>query len=247
MHLTSDFGWLVIIGLVAQLVDGWLGMGFGLTASAFLAALGLPPAVTSATVHAAQVATTGASTLSHGWFRNLDRKVFWPLLLAAVVCGVIGASVLARVPPEAIRPFVWAYLLLTSSLVLGRVLLNRPSLAMGKRGPLVGGIAGFLDAVGGGGWGTLMASTLFARAESSSAIAAARCVEFFVTIAVTVTLWVYLGALRYDLVIALWIGAAAGAPLAAWITRQGPQRAVAMAVGLAVVALGVTGLVASLT
>lgn len=244
--MTSEFGWLVATGFAAQLVNGSFGMGYGLVTSACLAALGFPPAPTSAAVHAALVATTGVSSASHAWFRNLDRKVFFSLLVPGVIGGVIGASLLAHVPTRIIQPFVWGYLLITSLFVLGRVILHRKPVAL--HGRVLGAVAGFLDAVGGGGWGTITTSTLIARGlPPRFAIGTANAVEFFVTLAISVTLWFQIGAVRYDVVLALLIGGAAAAPLSAWLTSHAPARAAATAVGLLAFLLGAAGLFATLT
>lgn len=246
MSLTPEFGWLVAAGFAAQLVNGSVGMGYGLVTSSCLAALGFPPAITSAAVHGALVATTGVSSASHAWFRNLDRKVFFSLLVPGVIGGVVGASILAHLPTHIIQPFVWGYLLITSLFVLGRVILHRRPVAL--HGRVLGAVAGFLDAVGGGGWGTITTSTLIARGMPPRfAIGTANAVEFFVTLAISVTLWFQIGPVRYDVVLALLIGGAAAAPLAAWLTSHAPARAAATAVGLLVFLLGASGLFATLT
>lgn len=246
MSITPEFGWLVAAGFAAQLVNGSVGMGYGLVTSSCLAALGFPPAITSAAVHGALVATTGVSSASHAWFRNLDRKVFFSLLVPGVIGGVIGASILAHLATRIIQPFVWGYLLITSLFVLGRVILRRKPVAL--HGRVLGAVAGFLDAVGGGGWGTITTSTLIARGMPPRfAIGTANAVEFFVTLAISVTLWFQIGPVRYDVVLALLLGGAAAAPLAAWLTRHAPARAAATAVGLLVFLLGATGLFATLT
>jgi uncharacterized protein len=244
--MTPEFGWLVAVGFAAQLVNGSVGMGYGLVTSACLAALGFPPALTSAAVHGALVATTGVSSASHAWFRNLDRKVFFCLLVPGVIGGVVGASLLAHVPTRIIQPFVWGYLLITSLFVLGRVILHRKPVAL--HGRVLGAVAGFLDAVGGGGWGTITTSTLIARGVPPRfAIGTANAVEFFVTLAISITLWFQIGPVRYDVVLALLIGGAAAAPLSAWLTSHTPDRAAATAVGLLVFLLGAAGLFATLT
>jgi len=244
--VTPEFGWLVAVGFAAQLVNGSVGMGYGLVTSGCLAALGFPPALTSAAVHGALVATTGVSSASQAWFRNLDRKVFFSLLVPGVIGGIVGASLLAHVPTRIIQPFVWGYLLITSLFVLGRVILRRKPVAL--HGRVLGAVAGFLDAIGGGGWGTITTSTLIARGlPPRFAIGTANAVEFFVTLAISITLWFQVGPVRYDVVLALLIGGAAAAPLSAWLTSHTPARAAATAVGLLVFLLGAAGLFATLT
>jgi hypothetical protein len=248
MTASPEVPWLIAVGFIAQLIDGCVGMGYGISASVILATLGVPPAVTSATVHAAEVVTAGVSSASHAWFRNIDRRIFFSLLAPGVVGGVLGASLLAHVPAHAVRPFVWAYLLATSLVVLGRVILRRTPLRGGAQGPALGAVAGFLDAIGGGGWGTIVTSTMIARGVTPRyAIGTSNAVIFFVALATSLTLWVQLGTMRYDMVLALLLGGAAAAPIAAWVTRHVPQRAAATAVGLVVFLLGAAGLFTTLT
>ncbi len=248
MTLAPEVPWLIAVGFAAQLIDGCIGMGYGISASAILTTLGVPPAVTSATVHAAEVVTAGVSSASHAWFRNIDRRIFFSLLVPGVIGGVLGATLLAHVPAHTVRPFVWAYLLVTSLIVLSRVILKRTPLRVGAQGPALGGVAGFLDAVGGGGWGTIVTSTMIARGVTPRfAIGTSNAVIFFVALGTSLTLWLQLGTMRYDMVLALLIGGAAAAPIAAWVTSHVPQRAAATAVGVAVFVLGATGLFTTLT
>lgn len=248
MTLSPEFPWLILAGFTAQLVDGCVGMGYGIFSSAILAMMGVPPAVTSGTVHAAEVVTSGVSGVSHAWFKNIDRKIFYSLLIPGVIGGIVGASVLARAPTHIIRPFVWAYLLITSLVVLSQVILKRPPLSVPAQGPALGGVAGFLDAIGGGGWGTIVTSTMIARGVPPRyAIGTSNAVDFFVALATSLSLWFQIGHARYDMVIALLIGGVAAAPAAAWLTRRVPQRAAATAVGVVVFVLGATGLFITLT
>jgi hypothetical protein len=247
MTVAPEVPWLVAVGFVAQLIDGCVGMGYGISASSILATLGVPPAITSATVHAAETVTAGVSSASHAWFRNIDRRIFFSLLAPGVLGGILGATLLARVPTHTVRPFVWAYLLATSLVVLGRVIFKRSPLRLGAQGPLLGLVAGFLDAIGGGGWGTIVTSTMVARGVTPRyAIGTSNAVVFFVALATSLTLWLQLGTMRYDMVLALLIGGAAAAPIAAWITSRVPQRAATAVVGLLVFVLGATGLITTL-
>jgi uncharacterized protein len=246
---SPEFPWLILVGFVAQLIDGCVGMGYGISTSAILAMMGVPPAVTSATVHAAEVVTSGVSGASHAWFRNIDRKIFFSLLVPGILGGIVGASVLAHIPAHIVRPFVWAYLLVTSLVVLSRVILKRTAaLPVPAQGPALGGVAGFLDAVGGGGWGTIVTSTMIARGVPPRyAIGTSNAVDFFVAVATSLALWFQIGHVRYDMVIALLIGGVVAAPAAAWVTRCVPQRVAAAAVGLIAFVLGATGLFLTLT
>jgi hypothetical protein len=242
--LSAEFWQLVAVGFAAQLIDGALGMAYGLTASAFLATLGHPPAFISATVHAAEVFTTGASGLSHAWFRNLDKRVFFKLVLPGMLGGVLGAWLLSSVDSELLRPFVWLYLFAAGVLVLRRAFRrSEPELARAPSYAL-GGTAGFLDAVGGGGWGTITTPTLIARGMPPRyAIGTANAAEFFVTLSISVTFLLTFDWRRFDLVIALLGGGVVAAPVGAWVVRHIPPRLAMGAVGLIVMGLSVVGIV----
>src|SRR2546423_2498864 len=180
MTVAPEVPSLVAVGFIAQLIDGCVGMGCGLPASSILATRGVPPAISSATVRAAETVTAGVSSASHAWFRNIDRSIFFSLLVPGVIGGVLGATLLAHVPAHTVRPFVWAYLLATSLVVLGRVILQRSPLRVGAQGPALGAVAGFLDAIGGGGWGTIVTSAMIARRVTPPhAIGTAHAVIFF--------------------------------------------------------------------
>ncbi len=242
--LSPEFWPLVFVGFAAQLIDGALGMAYGVSASAFLSSMGHPPAFVSATVHAAEVFTTGASGASHAWFKNLDRKIFLKLVLPGMVGGAVGAWLLGNLDGDRLKPFVWAYLLLTGILLLRRASSSgEPQLARAPSHAL-GGIAGFLDAVGGGGWGTVTTPTLIARGVPPRyAIGTTNAAEFFVTLTISITFFFTFDWQRYDLVVALLGGGVIAAPLGAWIAKHVPPRVAMLAIGLLVSGLAINGLV----
>src|SRR5215207_6185914 len=112
----------VVIGFVAQIIDGAIGMAYGLISTTVLLSLGVAPPVASASVHAAEVFTTGASAISHWHFGNLDKRLFWRLAPAGVIGGVLGAYALTAIPGEIIRPFVSAYLAVMGGVVIWKAL-----------------------------------------------------------------------------------------------------------------------------
>jgi uncharacterized membrane protein YfcA len=226
------------IGFIAQMVDGALGMAFGVIASSSLIAFGLPPALASAAVHAAEVVTTGISGASHVWNRNVDRQLFLRLVIAGVLGGVFGAYILTGLPEEIIKPIVTLYLASMGVLIFLRVLKLLPhrwSLPV----PALGGVGGFLDAIGGGGWGPLVASTLIAKGDDPRrSIGSVNLAEFFVTVAISVTFLTQLDLASYGkVVLGLVIGGALAAPLAGYFIRLIPTRA-----ALVLVATVITGL-----
>ena len=219
MEFGETFFWFVLIGLAAQLVDGALGMAYGLVSSSVLLGMGLPPAQVSASIHAAEVFTTGASGASHIALGNVDRRLFLRLAIPGVVGGVIGAYVLTQLPGDLIRPFVYLYLLVLAVLILvrasGRMVPRREV----RRVPVLGFFAGLLDASGGGGWGPLATSTLLAGGgQARTVIGSVDTSEFLVSFAASLGFVLNLGLLgiEWGIVLALLAGGLVAAPIAAW-------------------------------
>ena len=228
----ATFFIFVAVGLFAQLVDGALGMAYGLVSNAILLALGLPPAVASATVHTAEIVTTGASGAAHAWFGNVRRALFWQLAIPGAIGGILGAYFLASVPGEAIRPFINAYLLVLGAMVLLRAWGLRVTRHQVRHSGVLGFFAGLLDAIGGGGWGPLATSTLLARGGAvRSTIGSVNAAEFVVTTCISATLVWHVGLGHWPIVLGLLCGGVLAAPLAAWLVRHLPERLVMAAVG----------------
>jgi len=238
MAFGSEFYWFILIGLGAQLVDGALGMAFGLVSSSILLGMGLPPAAVSASVHTAEVFTTGVSGASHAYFRNIDKRLFWRLTVSGAIGGVIGAYVLTRLPGEAIRPFVYLYLLLLSILILLRSFGRFMPKKQIQRVPVLGFFAGLLDASGGGGWGPLATSTLLAGGgKARTTIGTVNAAEFVITLAVSLTFFLTIGLQHLEIVLGLLVGGVLAAPLAAYLVRHVPERVVLTVVGVLVLCI----------
>ena len=223
------------IGFFAQMVDGALGMAFGVICSSSLLAFGLPPALASASVHAAEVVTTGISGASHVYNRNVDKALFLKLVGAGVLGGIVGAYVLTGLPETVVKAFVAVYLVGMALLIFDRV---RGRVRKGFRPPVqaVGVGGGFLDAVGGGGWGPLVASSLIATGgEPRRSIGSVNLAEFFVTVAISVTFLFHLDLAQYGrIVLGLVLGGALAAPLAGYLIRIMPQKLALVLVGTVV-------------
>jgi uncharacterized membrane protein YfcA len=244
-----DLGILLYIGVgfVAQMVDGALGMAYGVTSTSFLLGLGVPaitPAVASASVHAAEIFTTAVSGLAHLRFGNVDQGLFRRLVIPGVLGGVLGAYILTALPSQVIKPFVALYLMLMGALILRRAFRSSgepaPSLAARFLLPL-GALGGFFDAIGGGGWGPIVTSTLVARGNHPRfAIGSVNLAEFFVTLAESITFVLTLGqslAQMGQVILGLILGGVVAAPLAAYVCRRVPVRALMGAVGVLIILL----------
>ena len=164
----EDLLLFMAVGFAAQIVDGALGMAYGISATTALLSIGVTPAVASATVHAAEVFTTGASGFAHWRLGNVKKQLFWKLVLPGAVGGGLGAYVLASVPSENIKPFVDAYLIVLGGLILMKALRQRPSLPSElKHTRALGFVGAALDAMGGGGWGAMVTGSLIGRGLDS--------------------------------------------------------------------------------
>jgi uncharacterized protein len=234
--MTTEILLIVLVGFLAQLVDGALGMAFGLISSTALMTMGIPPAHASAIVHTAEIATTAASAGSHVWFRNVDWQLLRRLAFTGIAGGILGALVISHVDGKALQPFVAAYLLVMGLFVLMRAFRVAPAEdARPAYAPPLGLIGGFLDAVGGGGWGPIVTSTLIGSGHAPRrVIGTVNTAEFFVTCAIAVAFFSQLGTHHLGYVLALVAGGLMAAPIAGYAARWFPARTLLIAVGLTV-------------
>lgn len=246
--MSSDILYLVVIGFVAQLVDGSLGMAFGLISTTAMLSLGIPPAQASAAVHTAEVATSATSGISHLLHKNIDYRLFVTLGIAGVFGGVLGAYILSNIDGRAIRPFVSAYLLICGLLIIFKATRLAPMNEDAKPGyaaPL-GLVGGFLDAIGGGGWGPLVTSTLIGSGHAPRrVIGSVNAAEFLITVAVATTFFIELGIAHLSHIGALIVGGVMAAPLGAFIVRYLQPRKLMLFVGVLVCALAVVQIIQS--
>lgn len=184
----ETFAIFALVGFFAQLVDGALGMAYGVLTSTVLLSLGVPPAQTSAAVHAAEVFTTGTSGISHVVHKNIDWNLFIRLVPAGVIGGVLGAYVLTSIDGNAIRPYVVAYLFAMAVLILVKSFIAVPAKPLASKYIFPLGLAGgFADATGGGGWGPVVTSSLLGvGGEPRYVIGTVNAAEFFVSLSVSI-------------------------------------------------------------
>jgi uncharacterized membrane protein YfcA len=249
--LAATVGLFFVVGFFAQLVDGAVGMAYGVISSSVLLAFGVPPAQASATIHAAECFTTGASGASHLAHRNVDWRLFLRLAPAGVVGGVVGAYLLTGFDPTFIKAVVIAYLGILGVFMLARAIRGpkeeEPHL---KHVVPLGVIGGFLDASGGGGWGPIVTSTLLGRGHAPRyVIGTVNSAEFVVTVAISIAVLITMLTGRLQLEGGLALGGAAlaglilggiiAAPLAGYITKIAPARGLLAAASVLVMSLSV--------
>jgi uncharacterized protein len=242
----DDFVLFVAVGFAAQLVDGAIGMAYGLSGTTVMLSLGFPPATASASVHAAEVFTTGISGLSHWRFGNVDWSFVWHLAVPGMLGGAVGAYLLTTLPGDVIAPFVSGYLLLMGAWILWKAFRNdRPTEAGPPHwiAPLgLGG--GFLDAIGGGGWGPMVTSTLLGHGTTPRyTIGSVNFAEFFVTAAISATFLGTIGLELWPIIAGFILGGALAAPLAAYAAKAIPDRPLMILVGSVIVLLSIRGLI----
>ena len=220
----------IAIGFAAQLLDGALGMAFGVISNTLLISMGVPPAAASAGVHAAESFTTGASGISHIAHRNVDWKLFRRLVIPGVAGGVLGAYILSSVNAEAARPFVLAYLCAIGLYLLWRGIRVHPT----QKAPKVVGPLGFRDAAGGAGWGAVVTSNLLVQGGSPrKVVGTVNTVEFFLAVSISATFIFTLGLAAFTIATAgLVIGGVVAAPLGALVTKRVPAKPLLILVGI---------------
>ncbi|SEH72079.1 hypothetical protein SAMN05192559_103267 [Halobacillus karajensis] len=224
-----------LIAFLTQMMDGALGMGFGLTSSSILLAYGLAPAVASASIHMSQIATTAASGYSHYRFGNVDLRLVVLLAVPGALSAFCGAAFLSHISGEIIRPYISIFLLGLGVYILVRFLMmnqqtkkTTPTRKLKKvfLVPL-GMIGGFLDSVGGGGWGPVNTPVLLSRSGMAprKVIGTVDTSEFLVTVSATLGFLIFLGweQLSWLLVWSFIIGGVVAAPIAAWLVKLLPS------------------------
>jgi uncharacterized membrane protein YfcA len=239
--MTTEFFLLFAIGFLAQIVDGALGMAYGVITNAALLSIGLAPAQASALVHTAEIFTTSASAASHIYHRNVDWRFVLRLGVPGVLGAILGAWILSNVDVTQARRYVYVYLLIMGGYILWRAVRIAPIRdRLAGWMPPVGFIAGFLDASGGGGWGPVVTSTLVGSGHAPRhTVGSVNTAEFFVTVASATTFFIELGASPMQQLVPLVLGGLLAAPVGGWAVKHVSARVLMIAVGLLIVTLSV--------
>ena len=233
----------ILFGFIAQLIDGALGMAYGVSSNAFFLSLGIPPSIASACIHTSEMFTTAASGISHFKFGNIDRNIFLRLLIPGVIGGVLGAYILTELPGGKIKPFVSLYLLMMGLWILVKIVRKTHQIKTKSRLIPLGLAGGFFDAIGGGGWGPIVTTTLVANGNHPRyAIGSVNSAEFFVTVAESITFFATIGTLlfqHWEKIVGLMIGGVIAAPFAAWVCKKLPHKVLMLLVGLLISGLSI--------
>ncbi len=240
----------ILVGFAAQLIDGALGMAYGVSCNTFLLSIGVPPAAASASVHMAEVVTTGISGASHWRLGNLDVNLIKRLAIPGVLGAVAGAYILTQIDSAWLKPIVSTYLLIMGIVILVKALgKNHSERKVTSHISVLGLTGGFFDAIGGGGWGPIVTTTLVARGNNPRlTIGSVNFSEFFVTFSQSVVFVLTLQFSQYwQIILGLLIGGAIAAPLAATITKRLPVKALMLAVGILIILLSIRTLYMALT
>lgn len=247
--VTRGFWTAAGVGLLAQIVDGALGMAYGITSTSFLLSTGVPPAAASASVHIAEVFTTGFSGFSHYKLGNVNKALFKRLLIPGVLGAVLGAYVVTSFDGKAMRPWISGYLLLMGLYILLkafrtiRIQTEPPTYVA----PLAL-VGGFVDAVGGGGWGPVVTTSLLGSGQDPrSTIGSVNAAEFFLAIAGGVSFAVMGGFTVWTTIAGLIFGGLFAAPFAAVLIKHAPTKVLLVIVGLLITGLSAYNIISALT
>lgn len=238
-RIDDKFLWMLLVGFCAQMVDGALGMGYGVISTTLLLSGGLNPAVISGSIHTAEMFSSGASGFSHYRFGNVNMKLFKTLLIPGVIGAILGALLLGYAGEnysQWIRPVISVYTLLLGIKILTNAFKEKRKPQKVKRAGWLAGAGGFLDSFGGGGWGPLVTSTLISKGRTPKyVIGSVSLTEFFVTMASALTFFIILGVSHWQSILGLIAGGIIAAPLAAKLVGKLPLKKMFIGVGVIVI------------
>lgn len=236
--LNMDFVYFMIGGFIAQMIDGALGMAYGVSANTFLLSFGVSPAIASMSVHASEIFTSGVSGIMHLRFGNVNNRLFKSIVIPGVIGAIAGAYLLSELEEynRYIKPIVSTYTMFLGGLIIYKVIQKKQ---VRKKVTKVGWLAtagGFLDSIGGGGWGPVVSSTLIARGKHPRMIVGSvNLAEFFVSLASSFTFFTLIGAAAWQPIVGLILGGVCAAPIAAYLSSKLNLKAMMLLVGIVVV------------
>lgn len=238
LELNESFFYYILGGFVAQMIDGALGMAYGVTSATFLLTIGVPPSAVSASVHASEIFTSGVSGYMHLKFGNVNSKLFKKILIPGVIGAISGAYLLTSLEKYIyiIKPLVAVYTLILGILIIQKALKKRIEKRPIRQIGWLAFAGGSLDSIGGGGWGPIVTSTLIARGRHPKyTIGSVNLAEFFVSLASSVTFITLIGFSHWQVVLGLILGGMVAAPIAANLSRKLPIKTMMIMVGTIVI------------
>lgn len=249
IRLESTFFIFLAVGFIAQIIDGALGMAYGISCSTLLLHFGITPRVASAAVHTAEVFTTGVSGLSHLKFGNIDRSLFLRIVITGSLGAMAGAFLLAEVFQGGwIKPIIGGYLLFMGIVIVIKGIRNRkPVHTRVKYAEWLALFGGFMDSVGGGGWGPIVTSNIIHQGNNPrETIGTVNTAEFFVTFFSTGVFMIFVGIESWPIVLGLIVGGVLAAPLGAWLASKADRKFLMISIGALVTITSLFTLVKSL-
>ncbi len=238
ISLDDTFLFFIGVGFVAQIIDGALGMAYGVSCSSMLLYFGVSPRVASAAVHTAEVFTTGVSGLSHLRFGNLDRPLFLRIVFTGVIGAMVGAYLISEIfDGSLVKPVIAGYLLILGIVIIVKGIRNRQRpVSKVKYAEWLALFGGFLDAVGGGGWGPIVTSNIIHQGnDPRETIGTVNTAEFFVTFFSTGIFLVFVGIESWPVVLGLIVGGVIAAPLGAWLASKADRKVLMLLIGLLII------------
>lgn len=214
--------WFILAGFIAQLIDGALGIAYGVSCSTLLMNFGVPPKISTAAVHTAEIFTTGASGLSHLLMKNVDLKLLLRLVIPGIIGSICGAYLISNIfNGEKIKPYISGYLLILGLIILYKSFYYKSKKKVElKNIELLAIFGGFFDAIGGGGWGPIVTSNIIKQGKSpKKAIGTVNTTEFFIAFSSTGIFLFFIGINSWKIIIGLAIGGILAAPIGAYIIR----------------------------
>ncbi len=234
----SEILYYVLGGFIAQMIDGALGMAYGVTATTFLMSVGITPAAASASVHASEVFTSGVSGYMHLKFGNVNSKLFKTLVIPGIIGAILGAYVLSSLEDYAgyIKPIVSIYTLILGAIIIRKALIKRQEKRQLKKVGWLALFGGYLDSIGGGGWGPIVSSTLIASGRHPKyTIGSVNLTEFFVSLASSLTFFTVIGLGYWQVIVGLILGGVVAAPIAARLANKLPVKSMMILVGIVII------------
>lgn len=228
------------VGFIAQMVDGALGMAYGVSCTTLLMNFGIPASLATASVHTSEIFTTGISGLSHIKFKNIDKKLFFKIVITGTLGAVLGAYLISDFfDAKVIKPYISGYLVLLGAYIIYKGIKNKSTdNKKVKRAPLLALVGGFLDTTGGGGWGPIVTSNLISQGKDPrEVIGTVNTAEFFITYAATVIFTIILGVKHWQIILGLITGGALAAPFGAYLASKINKRLLFFMVGTLIIVI----------